>query len=57
MNMKLNVNANMNPNEQKYLWPVCGIRFSAFPREGVIGELRGVPAIKWQIYKHAISGA
>ena len=35
---------HVNLNKQNYLWPVCGIRFSALPREGVIGELRGVPA-------------
>ena len=25
------------------LWPVCGVGFSVFPWEGVIGKLRGVP--------------
>ena len=38
--------------KKRYLWSVCGIRFSAFSREGVIGELRGVPAIESNIKFH-----
>ena len=37
---------------KKHLWSVCGKRFSAFPWEGVIGELRGVPAIESAVKMH-----